>query len=204
MRTTGECERILRELGDTNWSFTELDIADLLNYCEREGLGVLATALSGMHATGDDEFRRNFRRVQMYTNLKNLLTSYEYLLKTIVQNAKLGKGRGSLTPLIQKAMKEENWFPLFKKRRKAGYVSAADTEEFLRKLSQLLGDNELGGSAEGYWSRMFLVTCLSRNFTVHSYPSEDRYYGDLFGKMLEAAINAIIHTWNLAKRNCWV
>lgn len=199
-----ECSRILRKLGDSEWSFTERDASELLHYCEREGLGVLRTALSGMVATGHEEYRRNFRRVQMYTNLKNFLTSYEYLLKTIAQDAKSLSGREPLTLLVGKVMKKEDWLPLFETRRSAGFVSAANTEEFVRKLSELFDDSDLSGTVEGYWARTFLVTCLSRNFTVHSYPTDDRYYGDLFGRMLAAAIPATIYTWKLGKRNGWV
>ena len=54
-----------------------------MNCCEREGLGLFVTALSGMVATGDEEYRQISRRVQRYTNLKNVLNSYEYLLKTV-------------------------------------------------------------------------------------------------------------------------
>ena len=37
-------------------------------------------------------------------------------------------------------------------RRNADFVSAANTEEFVRKLSELLSDNELSGTVEGDWA----------------------------------------------------
>ena len=78
---SGDCAKALHQLGDTQWSFAESDVNDLLSYCEQVGLGIFITALSRMVAVCDEESRRNFRRVQMYSNLKNVLNSYEYLLK---------------------------------------------------------------------------------------------------------------------------
>ena len=72
-----DCANALHQLGGTQWSFAESDVNDLVNYCEQAGLGIFITALSGMVAVGDEESRRNFRRVHMYSNLKNVLNSYE-------------------------------------------------------------------------------------------------------------------------------
>ena len=84
-----DCATALGHLGNSQWSFTDADANDLLNYCEQTGLGLFMTALSGMVAIGDEEYRRNFRRVQKYTNLKNVLNSYEYFLKGLTQGAGL-------------------------------------------------------------------------------------------------------------------
>ena len=62
-----------------------------------------------------------------------------------------------------------------------------------------MADNQLSASPQGYWAQKFLVMCLARNMTVHSYPSEDSYYGDLYGPMLNAAIIATFYTWRIAK-----
>ena len=85
MEVAKDCIKALRQLGDAQWSFAEPDANDLLNYCEENGLGLFATALSGMVAIGDDEYRQKSRRVQRYTNLKNVLNSYEYLLKNLAE-----------------------------------------------------------------------------------------------------------------------
>ena len=69
---SADCVSDLRQLGDSQWSFPESDVDDLSNYCEREGLGLFVTALSGMVAIGDEEYRQIFRRVQRYTNLKGV------------------------------------------------------------------------------------------------------------------------------------
>ena len=74
------CASDLVHLGGSLWSFTDADAVDLLDYCEQAWLGLFMNALSGMVAIGDEEYRRNFRRVQKYTNLKNVLNSYEYIL----------------------------------------------------------------------------------------------------------------------------
>ena len=189
-RISEGCGSALRQLGDSQWSFTETDTNDLLNYCEQKSLGLLITALSGMVATGDEEYRRNFRRVQMYTNLKNVLTSYEYFLKSLTQGTALIVGKETLTQLVDKVMCQEAWYELFNAKKTQGLLSGRNAQEFLTNLGALLADKQLKGSIEGYWAQEFLVMCLARNMTVHSYPSEDSYYGDLFGPMLEAAIIA--------------
>ena len=198
------CIKALRQLGDAQWSFTNTDAKDLLNYCEENGLGVFATALSGMVAIGEEESRRKFRRVQRYTNLKNALTSYEYLLKNLATGAGLNVDRKTMTRLVARVMAKEPWYKLFNDKRKDGLLSGNNTQEFLTNLGTLLADNQLKGSPEGYWAQKFLIMCLARNMTVHSYPSEDSYYGNLFRPMLDALIMATLYTWQHAKSNAWV
>ncbi len=197
------CANDLGHLGDSQWSFTDADAHDLLDYCEQAGLGLFMTALSGMVAIGDEEYRRNFRRVQKYTNLKNVLNSYEYMLKTIAQQAGVIVGKETLTPLVDKVMVNEAWYKLFDAKKQQGILNGQNTQEFLTNLGALLTDNQLNGSPQGYWARKFLVMCLARNVTVHSFPNEDSYYGDLFGPMLDAAIIATFYTWRLAKTKGW-
>ena len=40
---SADCDSALRQLGDSQWSFAEADVNELLNYCEREGLGLFVT-----------------------------------------------------------------------------------------------------------------------------------------------------------------
>ena len=201
---SADCERALRQLGDSQWSFPEADVDELLNYCEREGLGLFVTALSGMVATGDEEYRQISRRVQRYTNLKNVLNSYEYLLKTLGLQAGQIVGNETLTPLVDKVMAQELWYQSFGARKQSGLLSTNSTQAFLTNLGSLLADSQLKGSPQGYWAQQFLVTCLARNMTVHSYPSQDSYYGDLFGRMLHAVVSATFYTWRHAKAQGWV
>ncbi len=161
------------------------------------------TALSGMVAIGDEEYRRNFRRVQMYTNLKNVLNSYEYLLKAIAPQAGITLGKETLVPLVGRFMSKESWYQLFDSRRKQGLVNGSSTQEFLTKLNQLRADKQLNASPSGYWAQKFLVMCLARNMTTHTYPSDDGYYGDWFGPMLDAAVITTFYTWQLAKAKKW-
>lgn len=203
-RKSAQCSHAMQQYADSGWSFSDSDAKSLLDYCERQGLGLLPTALSGMVAVGDDESRRNFRRVQMYTNLKNVLTAYEYLLKSLVEknNVDVG-GAKTLVPLIERVMSEEDWAVTYTQYRKLHYTSATDTGELLNKLDTLLADELLRDSVEGYWARTFLVTSLARNGAVHLYPTDDRYYGDLFGPMLDAVINATFYTWILGNKRDW-
>ncbi len=202
-RASAACGDALRQLEDPPWSFTEADAKDLLNYCEREGLGLFMTALSGMVAIGDEEFRQKFRRVQQYTSLKNVLTSYEYLLRSLIQDTDLVGGKETLTQLVDKVMALEAWHKLFDTRKQSGLLNANSTRAFLTNLGALLTDKQLEGSQEGYWAKQFLVTCLARNMTVHSYPNENSFYGDLFGRMLHAVVSATFYTWRHAKVKGW-
>ena len=90
-RAANRCDADLQGRG-LSWSFSETDINELLDYCEEEGLGLLRTALSGMLAIGDEEPQTKFRRVALYSNLKSILSSYEYLLKSLGGKANLAHG----------------------------------------------------------------------------------------------------------------
>ena len=194
----------IRALGCAKWSFTDEDANALLDYCQREGLGILSTALSGMVAIGYDEFRQKSRRVLRYTSLKNILTAYEYLLKNLGAKADQNVGGATLTQAVNAVMGTENWFKRFKCGRDRGLLNGESDDKFLENLEQLFSGNNLPDSAEDFWARAFLVTCLARNMAVHSYPSDDRYYGDLFGPMLDAVTLALLYTWKLAQRKSWI
>ena len=201
-RVSKDCGNALRQLG-TQWSFAEVDANDLLDYCAQEGLDLFMTALSGMVAIGEEEYRRNFRKVQKYTNLKNVLTSYEYLLKRLTQGTGLASGDETLTKLVRNVMVQEKWHSLFRNGEQQQLHKGTSTQHFLTNLNTLMGDSQWKGSVECYWAQQFLITCLARNMTVHSYPSEDSYYGDSFGPMLDAGIIATLYTWQLARANGW-
>ena len=195
------CNGALQKMGGFQWSFTDTDADDLLNYCEQEGLSVFVNGLSGMVAVGDDEYRRKFTRMQKYINLKSVLTGYEHFLKKLTEGTSVVTDKKTLTKLVSDVMAHESWWSFFDSR--TNLVSGANTQDFLTNLGTLQNEGQLRGSTQGYWARQFLVMCLARNMTVHSYPNEDSYYGDLFGPMLDAAICATFYTWRLAKANGW-
>ena len=204
-RVASKCASDLQKY-DPNWSFSESEINDLLDYCEQEGLGLLRTALSGMLAIGDDEHRLKYRRTTRYTNMKNILSSYEYLLKSLGDKANLGIEGKTLTRLVKKVMVNENWISCFNARSENNnnLLSAKNTTEFINNLVTIMNDSQLSNSAKGFWARTFLFALSARNGTVHFYPDEDKYYGDLFGEMLNTSVIAMFYTWKLAKRNGWV
>ena len=207
-RVANSCATALSGYGNTNWSFIQADANDLLTHCEQEGPGLFPAALSGMVAIGDEEYRQKFRRVPMYTNLKNVLTSYEYLLKDLAERGSQNVGGKTLVPIVRTVMAKESWLALFNSSAQGStgtwLLGADTTTDFLNNLDTLLKDVTLKNSADGYWARNFLITCLARNMTVHAYPTEDSYYGDLFGPMLDAAIVASFYTWKLAQREGWI
>ena len=186
----------------SSWTFSESDVNAILDYCEQEGLDLLITALSGMMAGGDEEYRQKSRRVRRYTNIKTVLNSYEYLVKSLAEKNVLGAGNGkTLTPLVGSIVSKEDWAEIFNGHVQKGSVSANSEDDLLDKLYMLLDDQTLNESADGFWAQAFLVTCLARNGTVHLYPTDDRYYGDLFSPMLDAVVHAVFYTWKLAQAN---
>ena len=104
-------------------------------------------------------------------------------------------------------MKGESWFGLFDSGRidanGNSLLRGNSAKKFLSNLDVILADDRLDGSVDGYWARQFLITCLARNMAVHSYPSDDRYYGDVFVLMLDAVTAAMLHTWKMAERKGW-
>ena len=106
--------------------------------------------------------------------------------------------------MVGKVVAQETWRNLFNEKKyhpqtKQYLLSAGNPQDFLANLATLMADNRLSASSQGYWAQKFLILCLARNMTVHSYPGEDSYYGDLFGPMLDAAIFATFYTWRIAK-----
>ena len=196
------CENKMAELGSTNWSCTESEVNELLDYCDSEGLTILPVAMSGMVAANSEEEQHKFRYVELYSNLKNVLTSYEYLLKNLGEKGDVNVDGCTLGPAIMRVMDCESWLQLFKDRRHL--ARASTTTEFLDNLDTISNDADLEDSVDGYWAQTFLVTLLARNCAVHSYPTEDRYYIESFGDMLNAPIVAMVYTWQLARRRNWI
>jgi len=197
------CE-VLAELkisGSTR-TFPTTEIDELLDYCQREGFSVLLTALSGMIAT-QEESAKKFRRVSLYTNLKNALTTLEFLLKDFAQKGSITIDRLTLNPTIRNVMKNETWSSLFVAKTNSGLTNAKDSVDFFANLTKLLSDADLVQSEDAYWARVFLIASLARNLTVHTFPSDDWFYGELFDETLRATIYAILYSWQLAKREGW-
>ena len=146
-----------------------------------------------------------FRKVTRYTNLKNVLTSIEYLLKDIAVKGGITLSGNTLTPVVRSVMANETgWISIFNAKVQLGLTSAATATGFLGNLTQLRSDPDLLRSEDTYWARVFLICCLARNLTVHKYANEDWFYGELFGEMLVAAIFALLYSWQIAKREGWV
>ena len=184
-------------------AFSEKEISGLLNFCEGNGLTLFPYTLSELLAT-EDEASRKFRRLTLYGTSKNLATCLEYFLKAIASRFKNTlPSRATLTRVVQTLMTNETgWIPLFEQRTSC--LSGEDPAEFLSNLTRLLNDHQLAGSEDGFWARCFLISCLARNLTVHNYPTDDWFYGDLYGVMLRALLYSFFYSWHVAKREGWV
>lgn len=184
-------------------SFSDNEITKLLEYCVHEGFVVLPTALSGMTASSD-EVATKFRNVTRYTNLKNTLTGFEYLLKGLAEKGGIPLSQPTLTPIVTDTMKGETWFPLFIARVNARLTRAETVNQFASNFAQILSDTNLSESEDAFWARVFVLACLARNGTVHNYVNQDWFYAEAFGEMVRAAIYAILYSWQVANREGWV
>ena len=180
----------------------EIEVDTLLDYCEKH-VSLLITALSGMQATGDQEFQEKDRAVIKYTNLKNILMSFEYLAKKIRKESESKDGSNSneyLHSRITTLMHGEQWVRHF---------SGKSTDGSEENLNKLIADTALDCTAKN-----FLIACAGRNYVAHNFPEQfefsdgeiprqSDFYGDLFVEILNAARYAILYTWRKArKENC--
>lgn len=172
---------------DPLWVMRDDDILMLLRFFQDKGMPLFAHAAAGMVATGNKEYQAKFRRVTKYVNLVGVFVSIEYYLKD--NHAKLSGF--TLTQSILTVMAGETWFHLFESKR--NQVSHATID----KLNDLLQDNDLLKPNEGYWAQTFLILCLVRNLSAHNYPTEHRYYGNLFGIALDRALAALFYIWKM-------
>jgi hypothetical protein len=186
----------------TKLAFPANDVDDLLDYCKREGYSVLFTSLSGMTAT-EEEYADKFRPVNRYTNLKNALTALEFFMRELAFKSGGNPDKLTLNPVIIAVMKNESWFPLFIEKINKKLTKASNEAEFFTKLNQILHDPDLIQSEDAFWARVFLIVSLARNLTAHDFPTEDWFYGELFGEMLEATIYALLYAWQLSQKQGW-
>ena len=200
-------KQALQKDGETGWPFTESDANALLDFCEKEGLSPLRTYLSGMLAIGEDEHREKFGPKQSYDNLKNVLTGYEGLLKKLAPRAGVTDIPSGLTETVREVMGKSSlsWVKQFDRVRSDSrrLLDSRSTDHFLTNLHTLLNHPELRNSQDGLVATPFLVTCLARNFTAHSYPDQDAFFGWPLFKIGNATIVAIAYTWKLAEGRGW-
>jgi hypothetical protein len=183
------------------FTFSGDEIDELLKYCNKEGFFILTSALSGMIYTSDD-VQKKFRRVYLYTNLKNAITSLEYLLKEFARLGNIDLSNQTLTPIILRIMKRESWISLFNNNLRL--TKAKDSIEFFNNLSLLINDKDLIRSEESHFARTFLIVTLARNLTVHNYPQEDWFYAEYFNEMLQAIVFALLLSWKKGRKEGWV
>ena len=174
-------KRVISRLAMGIMKMNEADIDDLieslLDHSERE-LPVLITALSGMDASGQEELIK-FRHVNLYTNLKNILTLIEPFTKSVIPTENIDPNSKGLTLLIKKIMSGEEWWEDLK-----------GTEGSLDNLNKVMADNSLS-----YWPKTFKTVCVARNMMAHDFLKENHHYGDLYSDILKASIAAILHIW---------
>jgi hypothetical protein len=176
------------------------DIDDVIKFCEENDLWILIHTLDDGIGTLDEE--RKFLRVTRYVTFKNLAMSLEYFLKAFADRA-VSKGRSdlaelqgkTLSPVVLKVMdNEKSWINILKRYISQGRTDAAHFAKNLNEIQKEPNDQ----------ARHFLIACLARNLTVHSYPTDDWFYGDLFGEMMDSILLSLFYTWHVAKREAWI
>ena len=204
--TPGVLGQALQKEDETGWPFTEADANALLDFCEKQGLSLLRTSLSGMQAIGVDEHREKFTQEQTYSNVRNLLTGYEGLVKRLPPKAVRDVLPTGLTPIVSTVMHGRSWAKKFDQVRSVpgGLLNASSPEQFWTNLNKLLSRKDLQDSRDGLCAMAFLVTCLARNFTAHSLPGDDAIIQEALGKTLDAVVVAIAFTWKLAEEEGWL
>ena len=202
----GFLTQALRSDDETPWPFTEADANALLDFCEQQGLTLLRTSLSGVKAEGFDEYRVKFTPERTYSNVRNILTGYEGLLKKMPPKGVREKLPPSLTPMVSMLMRGKSWAKKFGRvaTEHNELLGASSPEEFRSNLNKLLGRKDLQDSKDGLCAMAFLVTCLARNFTAHSLPDDDGISQEALGKTLDAVVVAIAYTWRLAQEKGWL
>lgn len=201
---TNNYNKTMNDLGIPNavWEFPLNEIEQFLNYCRNEGLSLFITSASGMIAS-QEEYAKKFRRVSQYTNIKNIVTSLEYLLRDFITKGNLTISGSGLNSAIKSVMEHRtHWFLLFDAKK--NLAKGSSSTEFYAKLINLMNDPELSISEESHWAQIFLIASLARNLTVHEHPGDDWFYGELFGELLGSTIYAMLYSWKLAKKENWI
>lgn len=196
----------LQEDDESGWPFTEADANALLDFCEQQGLSLLRTSLGGMLAVGEDEHREKFTHEQTYSNVRNILTGYEDLLRRLPPETIRDTLPPEFTNKVSKLVHGRSWAKKFDRVRcdPKKLLDAKSPWEFRTKLNKVLNHKEVQGSKDGLVAMAFIVTLLARNFTAHSLADDDGIFQEEIGKTLDAVIIAITHTWKLAQEEGWL
>ncbi len=204
--TPGAFSQALQEDDKSSWPFTEVDANALLDFCEQQRFSLFRTSLSGTLAVGVDEPREKFTQEHTYSNVRNILTGYEELLRRLPPKTVQDALPAGFTNKVSKLIHGRSWAMKFDRVRSDPnkLLDAKSPEEFRTKLNTVLNHKELQGSKDGLVAMAFIVTCLARNFTAHSLPDDDGIFREALGKSLDAVIIAITHTWKLAQEEGWL
>ena len=196
----------LREDDESSWPFTEADANALLGFCEQQRFSLFRTSLSGTLAVGVDEHREKFTQERTYSNVRNILTGYEELLRRLPPKTVQDALPPGFTNKVGKLIHGRSWAKRFDRVRSDNrqLLDAKSPEEFRTKLNTILNHKELQGSKDGLVAMAFMVTCLARNSAAHSLPDDDGIFQEALAKTLDAVIIAITQTWKLAQEEGWV
>lgn len=184
----------------------ETSAQEILEFCDKNDLDILPTTLDEMRIqiSVDDvppgEEMRKYRKTTRHTNLKNLATSFEYFLKAITKNKLPTVKSTELTPLVQEIMDKGPLLTEFNKMIGQGYHQWRNSQTFFVNLSNLKQLTTI----EEFQARNFIISIAARNFSSHTFTSDDRVYGDYMGLMINSIIYSIFYFWSKAKCEHWV
>jgi hypothetical protein len=190
------------------YMFSDSDAEEIIRFCVDADLTLLIETLAELTAVGEEEREAKFGRDAKYQSVRNLTTAFEYLMKEIDEkgprllSVRPGRFPGFLTIVKTMMQKETSWIAVFSASEhltRGGTVSV-----FEANLATLRTGFHVHSSEPHFVARCFLIACLARNVSIHFFPHEDWFYGELFSEMSQATVYALLYTWRIAKKSGWV
>lgn len=168
--------------------FKKEDIEQIINFCLDKGLLVLLHSLDQSVFTTEELLQKD-TEINRYIALKNLSTSFEYLLGIFTNSNQTFK------PLIKKVFKNENWLDKFIDiTRKEKWVNESNFNNYLENYKKAIAESDID-------LQNILLAYHARNVFVHNYPPYMEVFKEIYWELFRAVKYSIIFSWIIAKRD---